>query len=321
MYLFEIVDGLHEGAQASFDDLPITIGGSLDHSIVIREFGDQSIAVSQEKYGTLAVESETLDITIEGLSGPPERQKNSIFLPATLVANGISIRISSDKPRSRAGVQTFQLLDAIRLNLPDRVKNQLVAFVEFAANAVHERPKLAVALFISIVALILLPHSLGDLSRPNSLDAQASLAPRTVLAFEDPDTEPCPGCVYSAKLFLERLLRESKITGLIVESTEDLLKVRGEIAHEQKSLWEAIQHEYDMTWNARVPKEVTVREIESDAPFQVRSIWLGNPRELTTEEGAIYRVGDETKNGWRIDEIETDYIKLSRRSAELILNF
>ena len=331
MFILEVLSGQQAGAKVELDALPAKVGGSLDNDIVIRELGDNQVVLSEGKFGNLVATSSSLDVKLtDGRSVNDAKARDSILFPAILHLNEvISISVSTSAKRSEREYQVRKLLDKLPVETPDYMVNVAAKATDQVAPAETGNMGLLRVAGVGAAAVILLFFSFGDLARtelrteaPSQtlMDSFTPGLPNSATAAPQQSAD-CPECVAKARDFLQGLLRENNINGLMVGSDSNVLKVDGEIVTSQKSIWAEVHQKYDLAWNAFVPLETNISEVEEIAPFKVSSVWLGDVPELTTSDGDTYRVEDLTASGWRIKAIEQSKITLARSSSELVIEF
>ena len=321
MIILEILNGQHSGVKTRLDSLPARIGGALNNDVVIRDLGEDSFTLSEGKLGNLVVASETLTITIDdGVQGLDP--KTIILPPVTLgVADLVNLRITSINPITPTHFKIKQWADAAPFEIPTPVIETVAgAASRLFGPDIQNRDLIMGAAFIPVFLTLML-ISFGDLTAsvvrptfPNNVNSMKKVN------MDQKQTE-CPDCTKEAAAFLEGLLKEANIRGVMVSQEKDLLRVTGEILESQDQIWNEVHQKYDFTWNAQIPADINLTQIKSEAPFEIRSVWLGADREFTTEDGATFKVGDQTDNGWHVETIESSKITLARKSSKLELKF
>lgn len=129
----------------------------------------------------------------------------------------------------------------------------------------------------------------------------------------------CETCMDDAKAFLDTKVAEAGLHSLTIKQNGSMLRLAGAIAPDSLEQLRMMLRSYDSAWGQRV-RLLTDYEIkEVNVPLVIANIWLGDVREVTTDSGEIYRIGDIVGDGWKIMEIESGMVDLERDDTRLRL--
>ncbi|EFO31951.1 hypothetical protein TRICHSKD4_3046 [Roseibium sp. TrichSKD4] len=334
-YILRVSGGVNDSAKIDLTSFPVTLGKGLDNDVVLSGLDEGRVTISLGKYGDLIVESKELDVKLfDGSSVKDRSEHAAIFPPETFyLTDDLAIIISPTKPVSRTRYNFESLLGKLPFGVPEKATNLVAEKCESLNSSLSFSPFKLLLLF-PILALVIL--SFGDLFVQNKTGAEmedqglgqeklelaSTLSQQKIeMDLADSSAITCDGCLEEASSHLAKLIEDNEIAGISVHTEQGILEAKGEIINEQHGAWLNIQQNYDLTWGHKVPLEARVREVEMTAPFELRSVWLGKTPEFTTNEGAVFRKGDVTNDGWRVETIDASGVMLKRPSAVLKLSF
>jgi len=157
--------------------------------------------------------------------------------------------------------------------------------------------------------------------------ATASVAPITQAVVEAPEevaakVAPCDTtCVEEAAQRFRDLAEEVGLPGVIVTPDGDIVRVSTEEIAKGDPRWSSARAAYDKEWAARVPLLLERTRPTPQAPFSVKSVWLGDRPEVTTRKGASYTVGSSVPGGWTVTAIRSGSVDLSAGNTSIRIEF
>lgn len=156
--------------------------------------------------------------------------------------------------------------------------------------------------------------------------ATAAIAPEphlpdTPIAAPDPDAQCGGSCVETAAAAFRDLLIEAGLLDVVVTPSGDILRIKVSSAARNDPAWAAVRTAYDQKWSMRVPLLLERAKPALEIPFAIKAVWLGQSAEVTTQDGAVYRVGSTVPGGWTIEAIRSGSVDLRSGDTQIRIDF
>lgn len=114
---------------------------------------------------------------------------------------------------------------------------------------------------------------------------------------------------------------ELGLEGLSVASDGEAVRVTGSYGLEQSGAWHSLRRLHDDRFGGRIALLADVTESDLSPPFAIASVWLGDAPEIITQDGAALKPGETSAEGWQVDAILPDKVRLTRASQTIEIAF
>lgn len=132
----------------------------------------------------------------------------------------------------------------------------------------------------------------------------------------------CQNCAQEAERFLTKLFADEGLDGLNAKASEGTIRVTGKIERDHRPIWDSVRMSFDQKYAGSVPLLPSITTIvDEGAPFSIATVWLGEIREFTTNDGGRHRIGDLVQDNWVISAIEESFVELEREDKVLRIRF
>lgn len=303
-YLLTVLQGPNAGAQVRLGRGGVTLGPD-DHSdIALDDPGLPSVRLDFSGH-RLRIDTVPEGVTLDDGRTLAAGRAGQIDLPATFdIGEGSRINVcrvataAPQRPRRRGGgwvpVVTLGLaLTAVGLT-------GAASVLLPAAESVEADPAAAAP-------------AAPDVTRHAATPARQEIVPT--------DPAPGPSDTEAAAAALRDLVTEAGLIGLSVAAEGGAIRVTGRRSPEQAGAWSEVRRTFDQANRAGVPLLIDIREEAVGAPLAVASAWFGGEPEITTRDGALLGIGDETSDGWVIEGIAPGEVTLARDGQTLVIEF
>jgi len=296
---FEVVAGVHQGAELLLNRSNYRIGSSPNADIVLSDPGvAPEHAVLRIEHSTVRIDATGADVTVEQTLLPVLRGRR-VRLPVSLAVGAARVSLSD----------------------PDRNGSRIGEF----SRRLSGKPLAAAGVFACFVLAITvvaqgLPRKVrtDDLATTGSSVADA-LEHSTPGSAAGPSTANSGGqsksTVEDAARELSARLDAAKIRTLHVSAVDGRLAVAGKVSKQDAIGWAAIQQWFDQTYGGHL---VLTPEIGPDGEprrmpaFQLQAIYYGEHPYIVTGDGERYFEGAVLDNGWIIRQIGEDRVLLAK---------
>ncbi|SMO45124.1 SctD/MshK family protein [Paracoccus laeviglucosivorans] len=310
-YLLTVLTGPNAGAAAGFAPGKISIGGGADDQIILSGVAPGSLALRAAEH-RLRLAASAPDIAFHDaqtgeLTQMGQGAVHELPLPATLHLNEqTTIVLSRLGPPQRRGIglQTGLGIAALAMALG------LWIGAQFGGPA--------------NLALAALPEAANSIAAPpDAPDQQAVIraARNAALVATSPRIECGADCVANVAAAFEERLAQAGLEGLSLAVDQGVLRVTGTLTPEQAEIWRQLRARFESENGQSLPLITKISEGEPEPVLAVASVWLGKTPEIRTKGGTILRIGDETGDGWTVDAITREAIRLSRGERHMIVRF
>lgn len=297
-----IESGLHAGVVQRFAPGMYTIGSELESDVVLSDPGVASIHVILEMdHNGLRLEplkgSVTVDSEVEPLEPGAERH---LALPTTFQIG--TTRISVKAPH-------------------DAVRNQ-------------KRMRVAVAATSAVIVTVFGLYTFGPMASsvgPSKRSVESELAPdlatgvdetaagrsggpATPSLAEDADTTAAVDVTLDdVASELRGRLQEASLDSIDLVLAGDRLLAQGTAEPDKMTEWQSVQMWFDTEYGRKflLVSEVTAAEKQEPPKLAIEAVWVGDKPYLMAG-GRRFHEGDAIGEGWKIERIVADEIKLRR---------
>ncbi|KAB7536409.1 FHA domain-containing protein [Klebsiella pneumoniae] len=281
-----VLAGLHHGATTSLDRSDMTIGSDERCDVVLLDPGVAAqharIRYDTRQQAIIAAQDDDLVLYVEG------RTQHPLHVPK---GHGVRCRLPVELamgPQVR-----LKLLPTAPVRSPHRA-------VWWQCGGVA-----AAALLLSTLAYALSPSP-----------------PAPLLSAEHPATaQPLPPTLMQLQEELEAALQRAQLTQLRVSTEEGVLQVSGPLADSQQTAWQKVRYWLDSRSGSRlvVMTHFTAPDEAPPSTRDVAAVWFGPSPYVVGSRGNKIYPGQTLTQGWVIDAIEMQGIRLHKHDRHWVL--
>jgi len=112
----------------------------------------------------------------------------------------------------------------------------------------------------------------------------------------------------------------SRVTAF-ADEVNGTVKVRGRLRDAEQSSWRNVSTWFDSVYGGSIMLDAQLNRIEDTVtlPFSVNAVWMGQTPRLTLHDGSQRYAGDFLPGGWRLDEIASDRVTISKDGESLMV--
>lgn len=294
-HLLTVLTGLNAGARVKLPAGNVTLGGAADDDIVLDGFDRTALELTLGKDAARVmprIDGVGLEDAAPGRAGEASRAALPCMIQLDDSTSVHVCRLSAERRKRPMGTMLLFFLC-------------LVGALVLASAQIEFRTPVPA-------------NARTALPEPLPASAPAPEVQRAAAVIERPT---CVDCESEAAAFLQAEIAEAGLVGLVAEPADGALRVTGSYAPAMASRWRQIRRAYDQRWSNHVPLIPALTEAISDPPIRVASVWLGEPREIVTETGQSFQIGETVKDGWVVEGIETGYVLLIRGATSARIDF
>lgn len=325
-YMLTVLTGPNAGAQQRLTHKKVVLGSSDAADIVLDDFDgpDVELAFARDR---LRVLTQRDGVTTQAGAACVPGEPLYLKVPSTLrLSSRIQINVcaaAGELPsrlwqRLAATIAVIGLLGAGAYVAQNVGGLELIAGARASADPgpmdqVEAMPKKDNRFALIDPAIVAPAESFsGDGSRslaPLPEAVPLAIVPKPALTVDD------------ATEMLQQELTNADLAGLEVKPDAGVLRVVGMISPRQNSAWRKIRRAYDGKFAHIAPLLLDIEEQNETPPLAVASVWLGKDPEVITRDGLSLALGETTENGWRVETIEANAVRLVRGRQTIVIDF
>ena len=293
---FEVVAGVHQGAELLLNRSDYRIGSSPNADIVLSDPGVAAEhAVLRIEHSTVRIDAIGADVTVEQTLLPVLRGRR-VRLPVSLAVGAARVSLS-DPDRNGSPIGEFSR----RLSAKPLAAAGVFACLVLAITVVAQGPQ---------------KMRTGDLATTTGSSVAGALEHSTPGSASTANSDgQSKSTVEDAAHELSARLDAAKIRTLRVSAVDGRLAVAGKVSKQDAIGWAAIQQWFDQTYGGHLvltPEIGPDGEMRRMPAFQLQAIYYGEHPYIVSGDGERYFEGAVLDNGWIIRQIGEDRVLLAK---------